>query len=76
MVIRDIFDNIIDGDNVTKFKEEFCDDLKKVDNEEFLRIFYALRFANQSLDDCCYDCCDCDDCCCDDCDCDCDCDCE
>lgn len=71
MDIRDIFDNVIDSDNVTKFKEEFCDNLKQVDNEEFLRMFYTLKITSQSFDDCCCDCCDCDDCCCDDCDCDC-----
>lgn len=70
MDIREIFDNVIEGENVTKFKEELCDNLKKLDNEEFIRLFCALNLANHSVDDCCgccCDCCDCEDCDCEDC---------
>ena len=33
---EELFKDIIEGDNVTKLKNEVCDALKKMDNEEFL----------------------------------------
>lgn len=69
MELRDLLDNVVESDNVTKFKEEFCEGLKKVDNDTFMRIFYALNLSNLAFDDCDCGCCDCDDC-------GCDCDCE
>lgn len=69
---EELFKDIIEGDNVTKLKNEVCDALKKMDNEEFLHLFMVLCSLGEFDDECC--CgghCDCDDCDCDDCD-DCD----
>ena len=68
---EELFKDIIERDNVTKLKNEVCDALKKMDNEEFLHLFMALCSLGEFDDECC--CgghCDCDDCDCDDCDCD------
>ena len=72
---EELFKNIIEGENVTKLKNDVCDALKKMDNEDFLHLFMALCSINEFDDDCCSCHCDCDDCDCEDCDCD-DCECE
>lgn len=66
---EELFKNIIEGENVTKLKNDVCDALKKMDNEDFLHLFMALCSINHLEDDCCCDDCDCEDCDCDDCEC-------
>ena len=50
---EELFKDIIEGDNVTKLKNEVCDALKKMDNEEFLHLFMTLCSLGEFDDECC-----------------------
>lgn len=83
MSLEEVMCSVIEGENVTELKKEFCKKLEELDNETFMELFDALvHIAFNNDDECCCEDCDCgcgcgccDDCDCDDCDCD-DCDCE